>query len=148
MIRSATLNDMADILRLSALFYAQTDYRHFARFDEPTVEKLATMLIASGVMLVAERNGYVVGIVGLYVGPWLFNADTVSANEVVWYVEPDAQNVGLGRSLLQAIDPACRAKGAAIIQMVTLSTSPEHAAAAYAAEGYTHSETCYTKVLT
>lgn len=146
-IRPATEKDVNGIVAMSSKFYATTEYRHFSDMEEETVADLVRMLIETGVMLVAEDRGELVGMAGLFVGPFLFNKHKLGAYEVVWWVNPDDQGAGAGKGLLAAIEAACREKGCVYIHMVTLATSPAHAGAIYERIGYAHSETCYTKVL-
>jgi GNAT superfamily N-acetyltransferase len=143
-IRPATHDDLDAIVAMSAKFYATTTYARWAPMCPDTVRDLAAMLIDTGVMLVAEAEGAVVGMVGLCVAPFMFNRAKRGAYEVVWWVEPTAQGAGIGRALLAAVEPACRAAGCDIAQMVHLSTSPPQAAALYEREGYRHTESSYT----
>ena len=87
-------------------------------------QELAAALAQDHVLLLAEDEGRVVGMAGLFVLPFMFNANHVSAHEVVWWVEPEAQGKGAGKALLQAIEPACRDRGAELIYMVHLANSP------------------------
>lgn len=146
-IRPATEDDVDGIVAMSAKFYATTSYRSFANMDEETVADLVRTLIETGVMLVAEDGGELIGMAGLFVAPFMFNKHKTGAYEVVWWVSPDSRGSGAGMGLLRAIDKACLDKGCAIIQMVTLANSPPHARHAYESMGYTHSESSYTKVL-
>lgn len=147
MIRNATHNDLAAIVAMSEKFYATTHYSRWAEFNPDTVFDLAVNLIDNHVMLVAEVDGKVVGMVGLFVAPFMFNSNRIGAYEVVWWVNPDAQGAGVGMELLAAIEPACRAKGANAIQMVMMANSPPKAQAIYERFGYGHSETSFTKEL-
>ncbi|MGX5731963.1 N-acetyltransferase family protein [Pseudoxanthomonas beigongshangi] len=146
-VRHATLKDVPGIVEMSAKFYATTTYAQWAEFNPETVHDLASNLTENHVMLVAEDGGQLVGMVGLFAAPFMFNADAMAAYEVVWWVDPDAQGQGTGKALLAAIEPACAAKGCRAIQMVHLSTSPPQAAAIYERMGYRHSESSYTKAL-
>jgi GNAT superfamily N-acetyltransferase len=146
MVRQATLADVPAIVDMSAKFYATTTYAQWAEFNPETVHDLASNLTENHVMLVAEDGGQLVGMVGLFAAPFMFNADILAAYEVVWWVDPDAQGQGVGKALLAAIEPACLAKGCKAIQMVHLSTSPPQAAAIYERMGYRHTESSYTKV--
>lgn len=147
MIRPATENDLRRIVEMSEKFYATTSYAKFAQFHPSSVAVLATTLIHYGVMLVAEVEGKVIGMVGLVVTPFMFNTTILSAHEVVWWVEPEYQGSKIGHSLLTAIEPACKSRGCKLIQMVTLSNSPPQAAGLYEKAGYKHTETSYTKVI-
>lgn len=146
-VRQAIERDVADIVRMSRAFYATTTYREYADFDEATVTALAEALVRDHVMLVAEADGQVVGMVGLFVVPFMFNHGHQMAHEVVWYVDPEAQGAGAGKALLAAIEPACKAKGATGIFMIHLSNSPPQAAEIYQRMGYAHSETVYVRTI-
>lgn len=146
-VRNATLADVPAIVAMAEQFYATTSYPGWAGFNAETVRDLAEKLTTDHVMLVAEDDGAVVGMVGLFAAPFLFNHEVTAAYEVVWWVNPDAQGNGAGKALLAAIEPACRAKGCQAIQMVHLSSSPPQAAAIYERMGYTHTESSYTKIM-
>lgn len=147
MIRKATLADVPVIVSMAANFYESTSYCGWADFNPDTVTNLAANLTENHVMLVAEHEGRVVGMVGLFVAPFMFNNDRIGAYEVVWWVDPEAQGNGAGKALLAAIEPACVEKGANAIQMVHLSSSPPQAAAIYERMGYAHTESSFTRTL-
>ncbi|NJB80290.1 GNAT family N-acetyltransferase [Xanthomonas arboricola] len=146
MIRAAHEDDLPAILAMSRKFYATTSYASMTPMDDHTVSDLVFQLMDS-VMLVAELDGQVVGMVGLVVAPFMFNRNIRAAYEVVWWVEPEAQGAGVGKALLAAVEPACVARGASAVVMVHLATSPPQASALYERMGYALSETCYTKNL-
>lgn len=146
-IRKATLADVPVIVSMSAKFYETTSYCTWADFSAETVANLASNLTENHVMLVAEHDGRVVGMVGLFVAPFMFNVDKIGAYEVVWWVDPDAQGNGAGKALLAAIEPACKEKGANAIQMVHLASSPPQAAMIYERMGYAHTESSYTRIV-
>jgi GNAT superfamily N-acetyltransferase len=147
MIRHAIHKDIGAIIAMSEKFYATTHYSRWAEFNPETVDSLATSLLENHILLVAELDDEVVGMVGLFVAPFMFNNDRIGAYEVVWWVNPDAQGAGVGMELLAAIEPACRAKGVNAIQMVMMANSPPKAQAIYEKFGYNHSETSFTKEL-
>jgi len=144
-IRDATEADVDDIVAMSSKFYATTNYRSYTNMDADTVAGLVRMLIDTSIMLVAEDAGEVIGMAGLVIAPFLFNASIKGAHEVVWWVSPDSRGSGAGRELLREVELHAKEKGCRIIQMLTLSTSPAHAGQTYERSGYAHSETCYTK---
>ena len=146
-VRQATQDDVPRIAAMSAKFYRTTSYAGWASFNPDTVHDLASNLAENHVMLLAEDAGEVVGMVGLFVAPFMFNSDVTAAYEVVWWVDPEAQGRGAGKALLAAIEPACAASGCRAIQMVHLASSPPQAAAIYERMGYTHTESSYTHVL-
>lgn len=145
-VRQATQGDVPRIVEMSAKFYETTCYARWAPFNPDTVHDLTANLTDNHVMLVAEDAGELVGMVGLFVAPFMFNGDITAAYEVVWWVDPDAQGRGAGKALLQAIEPTCAARGCRSVQMVHLASSPPQAAAMYERMGYRHTESSYTKV--
>lgn len=147
MIRYAERDDIPAIIEMGAEFYATTNYAEFADYAPESIEGLAIMLIETGVLLVAESEGKLVGMAGLVIAPFLFNHSLHSAHEVMWWVSPESRSTGAGIALLRAIEPACREAGAVMIQMIHLSNSPPAAAAAYERAGYIHTESSYSKVL-
>lgn len=146
-VRNATLDDVPAIVEMSRKFYATTTYSGWSDFNADTVHALASGLAEHHVMLVADDGEKLIGMVGLFVAPFMFNGAVTAAYEVVWWVEPDEQGQGAGKALLAAIEPACRAKGCKAIQMVHLSTSPPQAAAIYERVGYRHTESSFTKIM-
>lgn len=146
-VRRAVMEDVDSIVEMSRAFYATTSYAGFTPMSDESAGLLAEMLIETGVMLVAEKDGAVVGMVGLIVAPFMFNAAVLTAHEIVWYVRPEEVGKGAGAALLAAIEPACRERGVVAIQMVHLSTSPPQAAALYERMGYRYTESSYTKEL-
>lgn len=146
-VRHATLADVPVVVAMSERFYATTSYATWADFSPSTVEALATNLAQNHVLLMAEDDAGVCGVVGLFVAPFMFNADKTGAYEVVWWVNPEAQGKGAGKALLAAIEPACKARGVDTIQMVHLASSPPQAAEIYARMGYAQTESSWTKVV-
>ncbi|MBK8583241.1 MAG: GNAT family N-acetyltransferase [Flavobacteriales bacterium] len=144
-IRQAEHDDLSELVEGARKFYATTHYRQFCGFDDESVRRLGRMMIDSGVFLVAETQGQIVGMVGLVVVPWMFNSNVKTAHEVVWWVDPEVQGHGIGKHLLAAVEPACRARGAVCIQMIHLANSPPQAAALYDRMGYVFSESSFSK---
>lgn len=145
-VRPATEADSAVILDMSRRFYATTSYASITPMSDESVERIIVMLTEDGVMLVAEEDGVVIGMVGLAILPFTFNTDVKIAAEVVWWVEPDSQGAGAGKALLAAIEPACWERGVAAIQMMLLASSPPQAEMLYARAGYAPSERSFTKL--
>lgn len=146
-IRKATLDDVPEVVRLSALFYPTTHYADFCDMDEDSVWGLASGLIENDVFYVAEDDGRLVGMVGLIIAPFLFNRSKKMAVEIVWWVAPEVRGSGVAHKLLMAIEQPCREAGAERIQMVHMPNSPPQAAALYRHAGYAESEISFTKEL-
>lgn len=145
-IRKATQADIPAIVGMGARFYETTHYKDFAAYSPDSVAALAEMLIDTGILLIADDDGPV-GMVGLCVAPFLFNASLKAAYEVVWWVNPEHRGGLTGARLLKAVEPAARDKGCVSIQMLHMSNSPPQAGQMYARMGYTHTESSWTKAI-
>lgn len=146
-VRPAIADDKPEILALGRKFYESMYYADFAGYDMDSAGALLDRCMESGVVLVAEHDFDLVGIVGLCIVPFMFNRDKLMACEVLWYVEPSSQMMGAGKALLAAVEPACAAAGADLIQMIHLASSPPRAGEMYEAFGYVPREHSYMKVV-
>ena len=144
-IRPAQEFDIPAIVTMSRAFYETTQYAAMTPMNDETVAALSRALLESHVLLIAEiEPGESVGMIGLFVAPFLFDASVTTAHEIVWWVSPALGGHGLGRRLIEAAIAACRERGAAAIQMVHLPSSPPQAAGLYEKLGFVHSESSYT----
>ena len=146
-VRKATLADVPVIVAMSARFYPTTHYADWCEMDEASVAGLATGLIENDVFFVAERDGELVGMIGLMIAPFLFNQNRKFAVEIVWWVAPDARGSRVASQLLAVVEQPCRDAGADRVQMVHMPNSPPQAAALYRHAGYAESEISFTKDL-
>ncbi len=147
-VRRAQFDDVPEILAMGRKFYGATHYAAFADYSTDSAQALVELMLSSGVLLLAESEDVLLGMVGLIVAPFPFNAQITSAHEIMWWVDPAAQGRGAGVALLQAVEPACRALGVTLIQMTHLANSPPQAAALYERLGFALCESSYSKVVT
>lgn len=150
MIRQATSDDLRRIVEMSERFYPHTSYWVKSRipFNAVAVATLAQGLIDNGLFHVAENEeGAVIGMIGTIIVPFLFNPDYLHAGEIVWWVEPEYWNSGIGIQLLRINEASAKEKGVHHIQMIDLPNSPLSARKLYENEGYELTEQSWTKVL-
>jgi GNAT superfamily N-acetyltransferase len=146
-VRLAAQCDKPEILRMGRAFYESTSYADFTGWCEESCNALADELLERGLLVVARHGDRTVGMVGMYLAPFLFSRGHQAAHEVFWWVDEDWRGMDVGARLLAHMEQEAAARGVRLIQMLTLHNSPPHAAAAYRRAGYQHSETCFTKVL-
>ena len=145
-VRKATPDDRYLVLAMGANFYANTHYPEaVTAHDTESVLSLIDAMTGTGTLIIAEDGGQAVGMVGLAIGPFLFNADFPMAYEVMWWVDPECRGKGAGKALKQAAGPACAAAGAKGMHMIHLANSPPQAAAMYLADGFAPTETSFFK---
>lgn len=147
--REATHKDRLSILSLSKQFYATLDdYNEIAPLDDDSVLSLIDELTEYHIMLVAENQvGNVVGILGMYVIPWMFNHNVFTAQEVVWYVEPDARDTAIGRGLLSMAEDLATTRNAKTIHMLVMPSTPIEVDSFLMEHGYVGSDSMYVKHL-
>lgn len=155
MIRPATRDDIPRLVEMAQRFYPESPYpliygdmpkEQVAGLSIIAMEGLASHGIVPGVMLVAEHEGELVGMACLHVDPSTFNPVTV-AGEIVWWIEPEHRGGMTAVRLLKASEKAAQERGAHVVRMACLATSPPEAAAIYERMGYAHTETIFTKRL-
>lgn len=146
-IRRATEADADRCVAMGGHFYATAYYAETIPYDPASGRVIFDYLLTQGILLVAEAEGAIVGMVGLVVAPFIFNTAHRSAHEVMWWVEPGRRASGAGLALLRAIEPAAREAGVVMIQMMNLASSPEHTSKIYERLGFKHSESSFSKAI-
>lgn len=149
LIRPATREDVPAIVDMAERFYGLSDYDRIAPLAKESAAGLALVTMEQGVMLVVEReDGSLAGMACLHIEPFLFNVGTTIAQELVWWIEPEARGGTAAARLLKAAEDACRARGATVIRMATLPSSPEAATRMLDRFGFRPSESYFVKELT
>lgn len=143
MIRPATEADVPDIVAMGLAFLRESSYH--ATFAENAEQMAATArrLIASadGDLLLLERRGIVLGMLGLIAYDHFISAQRV-AGEVVFWVDATAR--GNGVALLRAAERWAVAHGAVSMQMISPSARVD---ALYQRLGYAPIERTFQRAL-
>ena len=143
MIRSATTSDIPRLVEMGLKFLQMSEYKDRIAENPDQQEFLMGLLISDnhGVLLVDDRDGDVVGMIGSYVHPHLISGDLVAAEVFLW-LEPEYR--GGGRDLIRGCEDQARKIGAKVSQM----TAPNgRVGNLYEALGYAHLEAQYQKAL-
>lgn len=155
-IRVATLDDLPAIARMAERFYPESPYPAiYGDMPEHQAAGLAIvalrgwteMGIEPGVMLVAEHDGRLIGMLCAHIDPATFTPAVIAA-ELVWWIEPEFRGGMSAVRLVRAAEDDARAKGATVFNMCILSTSPPEADKLLKMLGYAPSHTVVTKRLT
>ena len=146
-IRQATAADLPAVVEMACAFYQSAHYTQWAPPDEASMRAQAESMVNDHVLLVADAGARVVGMVALFVVPFMFNVNVRAAFEAAFWVDPGARGSRAAWQLLQAVEPACKARGCASVSMTLLESSPPLVQRMYERLGFTKTETSYTKVL-
>jgi len=143
-IRPATADDLPVVLTMCWEFLAQTP---FGRFVEPTdwsLGRLIGFVLATGVILLAEDEGEVVGMLAIAALEHPVDARPFG-DEVAWWVDPKHRQGRAGLYLLRAGEDWARQKGLTSLKMVAPYGSG--IGTFYERRGYVAVETAYHKTL-
>lgn len=116
MIRPAIPEDIFRLRDMGQAFFIETGWNKHASFDVESYAHTIAALIENGVLLVAERDGNVVGMAAAGLAPAWWNKNVLTAQELFWYVEPDHRR-GLGGQLMDALESAVTDLGVVLFSM-------------------------------
>ena len=119
-VRHATLDDLEAIMALAREFIMFAPHASVADVSSEELEQQARTCIENALVLVAEDEGKVVGmLVGVLTGLW-FSPSTLMAAELAWWVTPSARNGSAGIRLVTAFQDWAREQGAKVVTMSSL----------------------------
>ena len=104
--------------------------------NRPVIRETVVQRIVAGTLLVARREGSVVGFVMFTVEHGRYEQDVRPGLVENLYVAPDARREGIGSALLRAAEERLVADGATVVQLEAMADN-ESARQFYAAHGYT-----------
>lgn len=141
MIRAARSEDVPRLVEMGQRFRENTSYsKHLANNPAKMAETAAKLIAVDGI-LVTERAGKVVGMIGFIFHDHFISGE-LSGGEVFWWVEPEHR--GEGVKLVKAAEAIARAKGATNFQMIAPTGQ---VMAVYERLGYEFVEATYQKNL-
>lgn len=147
MIRHAMMDDLGAILEMGEEFFKSHPISTTGMpydYDSTTMYLMDTM--EHGMLMVVEKDGDVVGFIGVGISEMPYNTDYKVAQERFFYVHPEHR--GIGTKLLKEAEEELKAEGVDIISMVSLQApGVEKVDAFYRGKGYTPVEHTYAKVL-
>lgn len=144
MIRRATLEDMPALLRMAAAMLANSDYSTFD-VDEARFVSFAGPLVTHGFVIVAEKDGQVVGaLLGDVVTPW-FSTKRMGVEYAV-YIEPEHRNGLMAARMINQWAQWCKEQGAVQCRP-GISTGNFEVARLYEALGFKQCGMAFTKDL-
>lgn len=144
-LRDAVAADVPRLQQMFAEFVASTQYARYVGNDPAYSSGLLERLIANddGTIIVAEREGLIIGMLGLLVfqhpmsGRWV-------ATEAFWWLDP--QHRGYGVYLLRRGERWAKAKGARTLSLMAPADKPR-VAEIYEALGYERVEITFQRDL-
>lgn len=147
-VRPATADDLDEVALLGSKFHQHTAWAQRIPYSVDGGVAWARMMYDAGLLIVADTEDGLVGCVGGLKYPFLNNPAWIIGSEILWWVEPEYRNGGLGKQLIDAIEHAAKDAGCHLWVMVSLeAVEPEKAGAIYKKLGYELTEHSYMKEL-
>ncbi|MDZ4254211.1 MAG: GNAT family N-acetyltransferase [Sulfuritalea sp.] len=142
-IREATADDIPRMVEMGMRFNELSEYRERIKAKADAITATLGTLIdsPSALVLLAERDGRAVGMIGAIATLHIYSGEPVMS-ELFWWVEPEYRGIGL--RLLHAAEDWARANN--LTQSVMISPSPE-VSALYRRLGYSPLEEQFVKTL-
>jgi GNAT superfamily N-acetyltransferase len=141
MIRLACEADIPRIVELGLRFRRESEYSGVLAENPAKMAELAAQLARGGSLLVSQREGELVGMLGYVIFPHFLSGETV-AGEIFWYVAPEHRGEGI--KLLRAAEDRARSLGATSMQMIAPN---ERVASVYRRLEYQFVEASYQRKL-
>lgn len=97
-IRKGTEQDIEQAVELGKAYYKESAFGSM-EFDESKARELCSSLLKSGLGIVADDNGQIVGMMGAILITHVFT-DTLMAQDVLVYIKPEYRGKGISSRLI------------------------------------------------
>jgi len=143
MIREAIETDIPRIVEMGTRSLREGPYKDLVGDNPEQTAKLALDVLTKGMILVAEQDEKLIGLLAFIVFPHYFSGE-LTAGEVMWYVEPEFRSSFTALQLLRGAERMARSFGAKYMQF----TAPTaEVGRAYEALNYKQVEVSFQKAL-
>jgi GNAT superfamily N-acetyltransferase len=144
-IRPATPADAPRLFSMALRFLHETIYARLAPPEPSAIVALIETVLARGVVFVDERDGELIGMLGLAALLHILTGRPY-ADEIVWWVEPEHRKTRAAYYLLGAGEEWARQNNLSVLKMVAPAGSA--IGKFYESRGYELVESAYQKVIT
>lgn len=115
-VREATMADIDGVVTMAQHFVLETSYGAHVPNDPAHLRKVTEQLLTLGVVLVAETDGELVGMLaGMSYPHYLTGRQT--ASETAWWVEKSFRGARIAKDLLEAFVEWARRAGATTVEL-------------------------------
>jgi GNAT superfamily N-acetyltransferase len=140
-IRLAGASDLPRLVEMGLRFRRESEYQAHISENASKIEETMGQLIARGGILVSERPGGLVGMIGIVLFDHFFSGERM-AGEVFFWIEPEHR--GDGVRLLREAEKWAKRSGALRMQMISPNDRVSHF---YERCGYGFVEASYQRTL-
>ena len=136
---------------MAAHFFDASGLDRWFTFNPQSFAETAGRLIRdpAAVILIGEEPAGVVGMTGALSYPCWFDVNHLTAQEWLWWVEPEHRGGPMGAALRNGLEGWARENGCLTMEMGALEASrPEALARLYESKGYAPKERIFCRRLT
>jgi hypothetical protein len=124
MIRQATKADIPALVKIGQRFAEY--YPCKAKYNEAGVADSFAVIIDTGVILVAVKDGVITGGVAGVLCPLWYSPETIIAQELAWWMEPEHRRGVDGIKILKAFEGWAKEKNATLISISDLQIDGQY----------------------
>lgn len=148
MIRPAVPTDNVRLVELGEAFFVEAGLPgRGVTFDPRSFAATCGFLADKGILLVAESQGRVVGMLGAQLMPAYWNVEVTLCQECFWFVDKDSRK-GVGSALLRELEARATDAGARFCAMVAEhGLRGDAVGRLYKAKGYAPAESVFWRPL-
>lgn len=146
--RADPAHDMPELQRMAKAFHSAWLYAERDPIDLASFAKTVTNIAKSpsGVVLVAEMGGRLVGMTAAISMPHWFNHKHITGQELFWWADEEARGTGAGLAMLAALEDWARDFGCkSFVIASTVNLKPEKLEKLYKRRGYSKFDIFYQK---
>jgi GNAT superfamily N-acetyltransferase len=121
-VRQATAADLDAYVKLLDHFHEASPMRGVAPYDPDGIRAFLSASLENSniLLLVGELDGQIVGVTSCLLYPLYFSPGYQVAQELWWWLTPEARGSGIGQAMFKAIEAWAREKNARALFMIAL----------------------------
>lgn len=144
-LRLGTTHDVSTLMKAAEQFYSTTNISKVIPFCPSSVARVIYKTIADGFIIIAERNGELVGVLGCEPTIYPFNTAYKGCVENMFWIGDAGRNSFLPVRMMRQAEECAKALGCDFLFMVRIPTSPEGTHEWYEKLGFVSTDAVYMK---
>lgn len=147
-VRRAEIDDLPEYIRLGRRFHAASPVSTAIPFDPQGfgIFYLNSLHNPNVGLWLAEQDGKVLGVAGVMLYPMYFSPSNLVAQELWWWLEPEARGTGAGGKMHEMIEAWALENGASALFMIALEDdNSSKMESLYVRKGYKPMERTFIK---